>query len=108
MILDPVDPKDKVSLTDKDALAPKKLPNGEALKLKLAAELEKLPALQAALYADHRYALLVVLQGRDASGKDGVIRTVFGACNPQGVRVNSFKVPTALELSHDYLWRVHT
>ena len=51
--------------------------------------------------------MLVVLQGRDASGKDGVVRTVFDACNPQGVRVNSFKKPSEMELAHDFLWRVH-
>ncbi len=107
MILDPVRPKDHVALADKDALPPKKLPNGEALKLKLAAELEKLTALQAALYADRRFSLLVVLQGRDASGKDGVIRTVFGACNPQGCQITGFKVPTEVERAHDFLWRVH-
>lgn len=107
MILQPVDSKDKLRLTDRDALPPKKLANGDALKLKLAAELEKLTALQAALYADRRYALLVVLQGRDASGKDGVIRTVFGACNPQGCQITGFKVPTEVERAHDFLWRVH-
>jgi PPK2 family polyphosphate:nucleotide phosphotransferase len=51
--------------------------------------------------------LLVVLQGRDASGKDGTIKNVFDGCNPQGCRVTSFGVPTPLELSHDFLWRVH-
>jgi len=50
---------------------------------------------------------LVVLQGMDTSGKDGVIRRVFEGVNPQGVRVASFKVPTGPELAHDYLWRVH-
>jgi PPK2 family polyphosphate:nucleotide phosphotransferase len=59
------------------------------------------------LFADRRYALLIVLQGRDASGKDGTIKNVFDGCNPQGCRVTSFGVPTPLELSHDYLWRVH-
>ena len=60
------------------------------------------------LYADARHAMLVVLQGRDASGKDGTIRRVFTAVNPQGCQVTSFKAPTELELSHDFLWRVHT
>jgi PPK2 family polyphosphate:nucleotide phosphotransferase len=50
---------------------------------------------------------LVVLQARDAGGKDGTVRKVFGACNPLGCQVTSFKTPTPLELSHDYLWRVH-
>jgi PPK2 family polyphosphate:nucleotide phosphotransferase len=48
-----------------------------------------------------------VLQGRDASGKDGTIRHVFGPCDPQGVHVSSFKAPTDLELAHDFLWRIH-
>jgi PPK2 family polyphosphate:nucleotide phosphotransferase len=107
MILEPVDPSAPLSLTDKDAKSPKGLPNGDDLKRLLAVELDRLTALQAAFYADRRKALLVVLQGRDASGKDGTIRTVFGACNPQGCKITSFKAPTELELSHDFLWRVH-
>lgn len=63
--------------------------------------------LQRRLYAQSTQQLLVVLQARDAGGKDGTIRKVFRGVNPQGVRVHSFKVPTALELAHDYLWRVH-
>ncbi|MET3881669.1 PPK2 family polyphosphate kinase [Niastella sp. OAS944] len=63
--------------------------------------------LQNLLYAESKHAVLVVLQGMDASGKDGVIRKVFGALNPQGVQVHSFKAPTEEELSHDFLWRVH-
>ncbi|MBY0491397.1 MAG: polyphosphate kinase 2 family protein [Gemmatimonadaceae bacterium] len=69
--------------------------------------LTRLSALQDALHADRRKAVLLVLQGRDASGKDGVIRTVCGAFNPGGVQVASFGPPTDRELSHDYLWRVH-
>ncbi|WP_456476727.1 polyphosphate kinase 2 family protein [Oceanithermus sp.] len=68
---------------------------------------KRLGELQARLYAEGRRALLVVLQGMDTAGKDGTIRRVFRMVNPQGVRVASFKKPTALELAHDYLWRVH-
>jgi len=68
---------------------------------------EKIDELQQALFAEGRRALLVVLQGRDTSGKDGVIRKVFGPLNPQGVTITSFKAPTSVELAHDYLWRVH-
>jgi PPK2 family polyphosphate:nucleotide phosphotransferase len=68
---------------------------------------QRIDALQEALYAENRRALLVVLQGRDTAGKDGVIRKVFGSINPQGLAITSFKVPSALELAHDYLWRVH-
>lgn len=67
----------------------------------------KLEALQELLFAEHRHKVLVVLQGMDTSGKDGVIRRVFEGVNPQGVRVAGFKVPTPEELDHDYLWRVH-
>ena len=107
MILKPVDPSRPLPLRDKDAKPPKGLPNGDELKRLLAQEQERLGELQNAFYADRRHALLVVLQGRDASGKDGTIRSVFEACNPQGCQVASFKVPTELELSHDFLWRVH-
>jgi PPK2 family polyphosphate:nucleotide phosphotransferase len=68
---------------------------------------EQLETLQELLYAEHRHKVLVVLQGMDTSGKDGAIRHVFEGVNPQGVRVASFKVPTPVELDHDYLWRVH-
>ena len=59
------------------------------------------------LYADGRHKLLVILQGVDACGKDGTIRSVFEGVNPQGVKVASFKRPTDEELGHDYLWRIH-
>ena len=67
----------------------------------------RLGRAQQVMYADGRHSVLIVLQGRDASGKDGVMRTVVGAANPAGVRVHSFKVPTPIELAHDYLWRIH-
>ena len=74
------------------------------------AELEKNDAklfdLQYRLYAEHRRALLIVLQGPDASGKDGTIRHVTRGINPQGCRVTSFKAPSQEELDHDYLWRI--
>jgi len=94
-------------LKDREAKRPSSLPDRETLRDLTASALEKLTELQSVFYADRRYALLVVLQGRDASGKDGVIRHVFGACNPQGCSVTGFKVPTELERSHDFLWRVH-
>lgn len=62
---------------------------------------------QRAMFAEGRRALLVVLQGRDASGKDGVLRRVFGKITPQGISVTSFKAPSRTELDHDFLWRVH-
>jgi PPK2 family polyphosphate:nucleotide phosphotransferase len=68
---------------------------------------ERLAELQNRLYAEARRSVVLVLQGLDASGKDGVIRSVFRGMNPQGCRVVSFRVPTVTELAHDYLWRVH-
>jgi len=65
-------------------------------------ELEKAQEL---LYANHTYAVLIVLQGRDAAGKDGTIKHVMSGINPQGCRVVSFKQPSATELDHDFLWR---
>ncbi len=67
----------------------------------------RLEPLQQRLYAEGRRSILLVLQGLDASGKDGVIRTVFEGVNPQSCRVASFKAPTSTELAHDYLWRIH-
>jgi PPK2 family polyphosphate:nucleotide phosphotransferase len=69
--------------------------------------LSRLDELQYLLYAEGRRALLVVLQGIDTAGKDGTIRHVMGAFNPQSCRVASFKAPTAEELAHDFLWRIH-
>ncbi|MGP8078435.1 MAG: polyphosphate kinase 2 family protein [Thermoplasmata archaeon] len=77
---------------------------GEAALPALRQELDRLQEL---LYADGRRGLLVVLQGMDTSGKDGVIRQVFEGVNPQGVQVSSFKRPTPEELRHDFLWRIH-
>lgn len=79
----------------------------EETKKKTQAILQKLDDLQNLLYAESKHSLLIVLQGMDASGKDGVIRDVFGVLNPQGVDVTSFKAPTDEELSHDFLWRIH-
>jgi PPK2 family polyphosphate:nucleotide phosphotransferase len=63
--------------------------------------------LQNILYAEGKRALLVVLQGIDSSGKDGTVRAVFNACGPIGVEMTSYKGPSAEELSHDFLWRIH-
>ena len=68
---------------------------------------DRLEELQELLYAEHKHRLLVVLQAMDTGGKDGTIRHVFDGVNPQGVKVASFKVPTRIEMAHDYLWRVH-
>src|SRR5579863_5352716 len=67
--------------------------------------LKKLIKLQDVLYAQARHAILVVFQAMDGGGKDGAIKHVFSGVNPQGCHVTSFKQPTPLELSHDFLWR---
>jgi PPK2 family polyphosphate:nucleotide phosphotransferase len=73
----------------------------------LAANLARLTDLQERIYAEAKHAVLIVLQGIDAAGKDGTIRIIAGAFNPQGTPVTSFKVPTTKEAAHDFLWRVH-
>jgi PPK2 family polyphosphate:nucleotide phosphotransferase len=70
-------------------------------------QLERLSDLQDRLWAEAKHSVLIVLQGIDASGKDGAIRHVMTAFNPQGCHVSSFKVPTPEESAHDFLWRVH-
>ena len=95
-----------IKLAELSTRAPEKIDKKET-KEKTIAILEELDELQNLLYASSTHALLVVLQGMDASGKDGVIRNVFGSLNPQGVYVRSFKVPTEEEMAHDFLWRVH-
>lgn len=95
-----------IKLKDLSTRAPKDW-DKEETKAKTERIIESLNELQNLLYAESKHSVLVVLQGMDASGKDGVIRTVFGALNPQGVQVHSFKAPTEEELSHDFLWRIH-
>jgi PPK2 family polyphosphate:nucleotide phosphotransferase len=68
---------------------------------------ERMAELQEMLYAQGTQSLLIILQAMDAGGKDGTIKKVFEPINPQGVRVTSFKAPTAEELAHDFLWRIH-
>jgi len=74
---------------------------------KMKASLKKSIERQYLLYAEHKHALLIVLQGLDAAGKDGTIRHVMTGINPQGCTVTPFKTPTKAELDHDYLWRIH-
>ena len=74
-------------------------------KKKLKELRKEISKIQEAMYAEGKYAVLICLQGMDTSGKDSLIREVFKSVNAQGVVVHSFKVPTELELKHDYLWR---
>src|ERR671918_388619 len=87
---------DRLGLADKPAGQPA-----------LAKTLDELDGLHARLWAEAKRSVLLVLQGMDTAGKDGVIRRVLTGLNPQGCSVVSFKPPTTLELEHDYLWRVH-
>jgi len=96
----------KIKLKEIDTRAPKDR-DKQATKEKLQEVLQELDDLQNLLFAESKHSLLVVIQGMDASGKDGAVRNVFGKLNPQGVLVRSFKAPSAEELSHDFLWRIH-
>ena len=76
-------------------------------KARLDKTIKRLGDLQELFYAVRERALLIILQGMDASGKDGTIRHVMSGVSPQGCSVTSFKVPNGEELSHDFLWRIH-
>ena len=97
----------KIKLADIDTRAPKDF-DKQATKEKNIKITDDLNDLQNLLYAEGKHSVLIVIQGMDASGKDGVVRNVLGKMNAQGVMVKSFKAPTAEELSHDFLWRVHS
>ena len=101
-----VRPGRRVRLRDLDAAATHGWTK-EAAAPELDRQLDRLADLQDRLWADASRAVLVVLQGIDAAGKDGTIKKVMTAFNPQGCPVTSFKVPSSEELAHDYLWRVH-
>ena len=102
-----VEPGQRVDLDEVDAdFKPKSIDRDEA-EDRFEELTDELRDLQHLMYAEDRRSLLVVLQGRDAAGKDGTIRHVFGPMNPQGTRVTSFKVPSKEELAHDFLWRCH-
>jgi PPK2 family polyphosphate:nucleotide phosphotransferase len=96
----------KIKLSDISTRAPKDWDKQET-KAKTEKILEELNELQNVLFAEHKHSVLIIIQGMDGSGKDGVIRNVLGNMNPQGVTVASFKVPTEEEFAHDFLWRIH-
>lgn len=102
-----VAPGESCKLTKMDAGFTGHIKSREDGEQQLAKLCKTLEDLQYRMYAEQKRSLLVVLQGRDAAGKDGTIRNVFSAFNPQGCTVTSFKVPTALEAAHDFLWRCH-
>jgi PPK2 family polyphosphate:nucleotide phosphotransferase len=86
---------------------PKDKPDKERLKERLDKAVARMAEGQAKLYADDRYALLLVFQAMDAAGKDGTIKAVTTGLNPTGCQVFSFKAPSAEELDHDFLWRIN-
>ncbi|MCA0304101.1 MAG: polyphosphate kinase 2 family protein [Proteobacteria bacterium] len=100
-------PGQKVKLKDIDPGFRDKHENPESAAAEIAAHLDRLTKLQYTLYAEKAHSLLIVLQGIDAAGKDGVCRHVITAMNPQGCEVTGFKQPTPEERGHDFLWRVH-
>jgi PPK2 family polyphosphate:nucleotide phosphotransferase len=103
-----VQPGEKVRLAQHDPASTAGAPGGRADIEQATVPLhDDLFNLQSRLWAESRRSLLVVLEGLDASGKDGTIKHVFRGVNPQGTTVASFKEPTREELSHDFLWRVH-
>ena len=102
-----VEPDTKVKLKKLDPGYTGKHNSADHAKQDIETYLQRLFHQQALLYAEHKHSILVVLQALDAGGKDGTIKHVFTALNPQGTFVTSFKQPTAAELAHDFLWRVH-
>lgn len=101
-------PGSRLVLADHDPNAKTGFEGGKAEgKTALRALNRRLSDLQKRLWAESEQSLLVILQAIDTGGKDGTIRNVFSGVNPQGVRVVGFGRPTEMELSHDYLWRVH-
>ena len=103
----PLERGEKPRLGDRRARRPRGLADSATLHAGLPRELARASRLSAALTAEGTRALLIVLQGRDASGKDGTVRHVMGGFNPQSCAVTSFKRPSDRDLRHDYLWRVH-
>ncbi len=102
-----VAPGTRVKLKDIDPGFHGKHETAELAAAEIAENLEKMQKLQYTLYAEKAHSLLIVLQGIDAAGKDGVCRHVITAMNPQGCEVVGFKQPTPEERGHDFLWRVH-
>jgi PPK2 family polyphosphate:nucleotide phosphotransferase len=98
---------ERFSLAGRPTHARSIAPEKKRARAALEADAREIDALQDALFADQKGALLVVLQGIDTAGKDGVTRSVFAYTSPLGVRTHPFGKPTDIELAHDYLWRIH-
>ncbi|MEW5929693.1 MAG: PPK2 family polyphosphate kinase [Gemmatimonadota bacterium] len=106
-MLHPVAPGSAPDLADPAAAPPEGLPRRSELEAELGGRLERIEQAATALHAEGRRAALFVLQARDTGGKDGTIRRVFGAVNPQSMALTSFAAPAGEERRHDFLWRVH-
>jgi PPK2 family polyphosphate:nucleotide phosphotransferase len=103
-----VEPDEKVDLSKWDPNDKSEYDGSKSdAKKELKDLVKELEGLQALLFAEHKHKVLIILQAMDTGGKDGTIRHVFDRVNPQGVNVVNFKVPTPIELDHDYLWRIH-
>jgi PPK2 family polyphosphate:nucleotide phosphotransferase len=102
-----VAPGKRIALDRKLAESTPGIEEREEADAEFAAAHQHLGELQYKMFVDGRFGLLIVLQAIDGGGKDSTIRTVFSAFNPQGCTVTSFKVPSAEELRHDFLWRIH-
>jgi PPK2 family polyphosphate:nucleotide phosphotransferase len=102
-----VRPGSKISLNEIDAGYKGKNEDKHSARPELEKYAQRLHDLQYLMYAENERSLLIILQAMDAAGKDGTIKHVLGAMNPQGCQVYGFKTPSAEELSHDYLWRIH-
>ena len=96
----------RIKLSDHSTDPPKGV-NEEKIRDKTKDLAKEIADLQYDLYKESKQALLVIFQGMDASGKDGSTRNVFRHCGPTGISAHSFKKPTDLEVSHDFLWRVN-
>ena len=102
-----VPPGKKIDLQDYDPADTGKFENKESAQTKLAANIIELAEHQNILYAQNKFAVLIIFQAMDAAGKDSTIKHVMSGINPQGCQVYSFKTPSTEELDHDYLWRTH-
>lgn len=102
-----VPPDKKINLEKYDPADTLGYDNDKKTEAKLEKQLKQLDELQNLFYAEKKRALLIVLQGMDAAGKDGTVRHVMSGVSPQGCSVKSFKVPNSEELAHDFLWRIH-
>lgn len=102
-----VKPNSRINLSKIKTDVPSENISKEYCERILKNNIQKMSMLQEKLYAENKYAMLLIFQGMDASGKDSLIKNVMSGLNPQGTQVFSFKEPSKEDLEHDYLWRIH-